>query len=241
MQPALARSKDSAGLDLVVAGTRLRALTCGALWWEDAGALVVSDLHLEKASSYAALGQMLPPYDTRATLARVERQIAALSPRMFISLGDSFHDRRARPRMAADDVALVRRMTATCDWVWVEGNHDPAPPGDLGGRVAAELVIGSLVFRHLPTEGAAEGEVAGHLHPCARVVGRGGRTVRARCFATDGRRLVMPAYGALTGGLNVLDKAFRPVFPAGQMRAAVIGRDAVYLAGPDSLAPDRAG
>lgn len=241
MQPALARSQETAGLDLVVAGTRLRALTCGGLWWEDASVLVISDLHLEKASSYAARGQMLPPYDTRATLARVERQITALSPQTVISLGDSFHDRRARPRMAAEDVATVRRMTAACDWIWVEGNHDSAPPGDLGGRVASELAMGTLVFRHIPTEGAAEGEVAGHLHPCARVAGRGGRTVRARCFATDGQRLVMPAYGALTGGLNVLDKAFGQVFLAGRLLAAVIGRDAVYLAGPDSLAPDRAG
>ena len=237
MQPALKPTEASSGLDIVVSGSRLRALTCGGLWWEDEGVLVVSDLHLEKASSYAARGQMLPPYDTRATLARVARTMAALSPRMVISLGDSFHDRRARPRMAADDVANLRAMTASCDWVWVEGNHDPAPPEDLGGRASAELVIGSLTFRHIPT--GAAGEVAGHLHPSAKVVGRGGRAVRARCFATDGDRLVMPAYGALTGGLNVLDAAFAVVFPDGRLRVGVIGRDAVYLAGPDSLAPDR--
>jgi uncharacterized protein len=240
MRPALATSPEHvSGLDLLVAGARLRALICGGLWWEEAGVLVVSDLHLEKASSYAARGQMLPPYDTRATLERVERQMAALAPRMVISLGDSFHDRRARPRMAADDVARLRRMTKSCDWVWVEGNHDPAPPDDLGGRATFELAIGSLIFRHIPTAGAARGEVAGHLHPCAKVVGRGGRAVRARCFATDGERLVMPAYGALTGGLNVLDPAFGAVFPGGQLRVGVIGRDGVYLAGPGSLAPDR--
>ena len=229
------------GLVLTVAGQHLRPLICGGLWWQSAGVLVVSDLHLEKASSYAARGQMLPPYDTRATLARVERQVAALSPRTVISLGDSFHDRRARPRMAADDVATVRRLTAACDWVWVEGNHDPAPPDDLGGRATFELAIGPLVFRHIPTEGEADGEVAGHLHPCARVVGRSGRSVRTRCFATNGQRLVMPAYGALTGGLNVLDKAFGRVFQQQALLAAVIGRDGVYLAGPDSLAPDSAG
>ena len=241
MQSAFAPQPDAVGLDLVVAGARLRTLTCGGLWWEEAGVLVVSDLHLEKASSYAARGQMLPPYDTRATLARIDRRMVALSPRMVISLGDSFHDRRARPRMAADDVAMVRRLTGACDWVWVEGNHDPAPPEDLGGRATFELTIGPLTFRHIPTVGEAQGEVAGHLHPCAKVVGRGGRSVRARCFATDGERLVMPAYGALTGGLNVLDTAFDAVFPGGRLRVGVIGRDAVYLAGPDSLAPDRAG
>ncbi len=239
MQPALKPTEASSGLDLLVAGARLRALTCGGLWWEETRVLVVSDLHLEKASSYAARGQMLPPYDTRATLARVARAMDALSPRMVISLGDSFHDRRARPRMAADDVANLRAMTAVCDWVWVEGNHDPAPPEDLGGRASAELVIGPLTFRHIPT--GAAGEVAGHLHPCAKVVGRGGRAVRARCFATDGDRLVMPAYGALTGGLNVLDVAFNALFPGGRLLAGVIGRDSVYLAGPGSLAPDRAG
>lgn len=241
MRSALARQKPAIGLDLLVAGERLRALTCGALWWESAGVLVVSDLHLEKASSYAARGQMLPPYDTRATLVRVRRLVVALAPTTIISLGDSFHDRRARPRMAADDVATLRWMTAACDWVWVEGNHDPVPPEDLGGRATTELVLGPLTFRHIPTEGAAPGEVAGHLHPCARVVGRSGRTVRARCFATDGQRLVMPAYGALTGGLNVLDRAFTQVFADGGLLAGVMGRDSVYLAGPDSLAPDRAG
>ncbi len=199
--------------------------------------LVVSDLHFEKASSYAARGQMLPPYDTRATLARVGRLIESLAPRTVISLGDSFHDRRARPRMAADDVASLRRMTGSCDWVWIEGNHDPKPPEDLGGRAAVEVTIGPLTFRHIPSEGAVVGEVAGHLHPCARVVGRSGRSVRKRCFATDGARLVMPAYGALTGGLNVLDAAFWSVFP-NNLLACVIGRDGVYLAGRDNLAPD---
>lgn len=239
MQSPLTSTAIVGGLDLVVAGVRLRALTCGGLWWDEARVLVVSDLHLEKASSYAARGQMLPPYDTRATLARLVQQMEQLDPHQVISLGDSFHDRGARPRMAADDVARVRAMTAACDWVWIEGNHDPKPPVDLGGRMADELAIGALTFRHIPSEGPARGEVAGHLHPCARVVGRGGRTVRARCFATDGERLVMPAYGALTGGLNVLDAAFGGLF-AGTMLAGVIGRDGVYMAGRDSMAPDRA-
>ena len=239
MQSSLAPRTETGGADLVVSGVQLRALACGGLWWSERRLLVVSDLHLEKASSYAARGQMLPPYDTRATLVRLTRQMETLQPRTVISLGDSFHDRGARPRMAAEDVAQVRRMTSACDWVWIEGNHDPKPPEDLGGRMEAELIVGALTFRHIPLQGAAPGEVAGHLHPCARVVGRGGRTVRTRCFATDGERLVMPAYGALTGGLNVLDAAFAPLFPQ-RLLAGVIGRDSVYLAGRDSLAPDRA-
>jgi DNA ligase-associated metallophosphoesterase len=239
MEAVVSQTRTQAGQAITVAGERLLALTCGGLWWEAAGVLVVSDLHLEKASAYAARGQMLPPYDTRATLGRVERQMAALKPRVVISLGDSFHDRGARPRMAGDDVSALRRLTNACDWVWIEGNHDPKPPQDVGGRVLGELAVGSLTFRHIPSDGPARGEVAGHLHPCARVVGRSGRSVRARCFATDGERLVMPAYGSLTGGLNVLDRAFRSVFPQG-LQVGVIGRDAVYLAGRDRLVPDRA-
>jgi DNA ligase-associated metallophosphoesterase len=225
--------------DLVfeVAGERLSLQACGGLWWESAGVLVVSDLHLEKASAYASRGQMLPPYDTGATLGRVASLMAALQPTTVISLGDSFHDRRARPRMAPRDVERVRAMTDAVDWIWVEGNHDPKPPEDLGGRMAHELQLGALVFRHEPAAGPARGEVAGHLHPCARVVGRGGRSVRARCFATDGDRLVMPAYGALTGGLNLLDAAFDAIFADGVV-AAVMGRDGVYLAAGDRLVAD---
>ncbi len=224
---------------LELAGETLALFPCGGLWWDAGGTLVVSDLHLEKASSYAARGQMLPPYDTRATLRRLAVLLAELRPTTVVSLGDSFHDRNSRPRMADDDVAAVRAMTAAHDWVWIEGNHDPKPPEDLGGRAAFELELGPLTLRHEPTAGSARGEIAGHLHPCARVVGRTGRSVRARCFATDGERLVMPAYGALTGGLNVLDAAFAPLF-ANSMIAAVLGRDSVYLAGVDSMAPDGA-
>lgn len=237
MKAAVSQHRTPAGLALDVAGERLLALTCGGLWWEAASVLVVSDLHLEKASSYAARGQMLPPYDTRATLKRIAAVVDALRPTTVISLGDSFHDRRARPRMAEDDATFVRELTAACDWVWIEGNHDPKPPEDLGGRFAQELQLGNLVFRHEPTSGTAPGEIAGHLHPCARVVGRGGRTVRARCFATDGQRLVMPAYGALTGGLNLMDVAFDGLFPQGVF-AGVLGRDGVYLAAGERLIPD---
>lgn len=237
MPQALSRPVSRADLIFEVAGERLCLQSCGGLWWEAASVLVVSDLHLEKASSYAARGQMLPPYDTRATLGRIAALVQTLKPTTVISLGDSFHDRRARPRMSAGDVAFVREMTSSCDWVWIEGNHDPKPPEDLGGRMAHELKLGALVFRHEPAAGPSPGEIAGHLHPCARVVGRGGRTVRARCFATDGERLVMPAYGALTGGLNLLDAAFDPLFPDGVF-AGVLGREGVYLAAGDRLVAD---
>jgi uncharacterized protein len=226
------------GLAFEVVGEHLSLQTCGALWWADADVLVVSDLHLEKGSAYAARGQMLPPYDTRATLKRVAALVEALEPTTVISLGDSFHDRHARMRMATEDAAVIRAMTDACDWVWIEGNHDPHPPADLGGRMAHELQLGPLVFRHEPSLGPARGEVAGHLHPCARVAGRG-RSVRSRCFASDGERMVMPAYGALTGGLNILDEAFAALFPNG-MIAGVLGRDGVYAAAGDRLLAEAA-
>lgn len=219
---------------LHLAGELLEPLPEGGLWWAAERLLVVSDLHLEKGSNYAAAGQMLPPYDTGATLARVERLCAALRPATVISLGDSFHDRQSEARLPEPYAARIRTLTEAHDWIWVEGNHDPDPPGHLGGRAAKVLRLGPLVFRHEP-EGET-GEVAGHLHPVAKVAARG-RSVRRRCFASDGARLVMPAMGAFAGGLNVLDVAFRAVFPEGCM-AFAIGAARVYGVPHRNLLPD---
>ncbi len=219
---------------LHLAGELLTPMPEGGLWWAARRLLVVSDLHLEKGSNYAAAGQMLPPYDTGATLARVEALCAALRPEMVISLGDSFHDRHSEARLPAPYAERIRALTAAQDWVWVEGNHDPDPPAYLGGRAAKVLQLGPLVFRHEPT--GEVGEVAGHLHPVAKVAGRG-RVVRRRCFASDGARLVMPAMGAYAGGLNVLDAAFGAVFPEGCM-AFAIGEARVYGVGAGNLVPD---
>jgi uncharacterized protein len=219
---------------LHLAGEMLTPLPEGGLWWPARRLLVVSDLHLEKGSNYASAGQMLPPYDTSATLARVERLCAQLRPETVISLGDSFHDRHSESRLPQTYAARIRALTGAHDWVWVEGNHDPDPPAHLGGRAANVLRIGPLVLRHEP-EGEV-GEVAGHLHPVVKVAGRG-RTVRRRCFASDGARLVMPAMGAYAGGLNVLDAAFGKVFPEGCM-AFAIGEARVYGVGQKNLVPD---
>jgi uncharacterized protein len=233
------RDADGA-LAMSIAGEAVLALPCGALWWQAARVLVVSDLHLEKGSAFASRGQMLPPYDTRQTLDRVEGAIRARRPATVVSLGDSFHDRRARSRMAPDDARRVREVSAATDWIWITGNHDPVAPDDLGGRSAAEWVAGPLVFRHEASEHGGAGEISGHYHPVARVVGRG-LTLRSRCFVTDGDRLVMPAYGALTGGLNVLDPAIQTLFPQA-CEAAVLGAGGVYRAPLHRLAPEaRAG
>ena len=217
-------------------GELLTPLPEGALWWAAQKTLIVSDLHLEKGSSFAARGQMLPPYDTSATLAIVEALVRDLAPDRVISLGDSFHDRKAETRMAAGDADRVRALTATTDWIWVEGNHDPDPPEDLGGRPCKILRMADLVFRHEPT--GESGEIAGHLHPCAKVLSRV-RALRRRCFVTDGERLIMPALGAFTGGLNVLDEAYAPCFPDGGMMVFAMSREAVIPVSSKRLIPDR--
>lgn len=225
-----------ATVELKLGETRVVALPEGALWIEDARMLIVSDLHLEKGSAYAVRGQMLPPYDTHAALVKLQALIDARSPDIVVSLGDSFHDGGGIARMAERDRVMLQAMIGRCDWIWVEGNHDGRAPETLGGAVHETLHIGSLVLRHEPSACAAPGEIAGHLHPCAKVSGRG-RSVRRRCFATDGARLVMPAFGAFTGGLNLRDEAFDPIFPEGAV-ALVLGRDRVLPAPQERLLVD---
>ncbi|MEE2565905.1 ligase-associated DNA damage response endonuclease PdeM [Hyphobacterium marinum] len=199
----------------------------GALFLPVHRTLIVADLHFEKGSSYAERGQMLPPYDTRATLLKLSAAIARHRPETVVALGDSFHDLRADGRMDDSDADMLARLVRDVSrWVWIEGNHDPEPPARFGGEVRPVLELGTLTLRHEPTEGNAPGEIAGHLHPCARVSGNG-RSVRARCFATDGRRMVLPSFGAFTGGLSVRDAAFTRVFgscPDGW----IIGRTSIY-------------
>ncbi|HVY84937.1 MAG TPA: ligase-associated DNA damage response endonuclease PdeM, partial [Caulobacterales bacterium] len=192
--------------------------------------------HFEKGSAYARGGQMLPPYDTRAALKQLTALVDALAPARVVSLGDSFHDVDGPRRMHDSDRATLSDLMRRCEWVWILGNHDPELPADFGGAMLRELRIDDLVLRHEPHEGAAPGEIAGHLHPCAKVAGRG-RSVRRRCFASDGARLVMPAFGAYTGGLNLRDEAFEPIFPNGAL-ALVISRGRVLPAPPERLLSD---
>lgn len=217
-------------------GVLVTALPEGALWVAGAKTLIVSDLHLEKGSSYALRGQMLPPYDTHAALMKLTDLMLRLQPDIVVSLGDSFHDGGGPARMDARDRDLLRLLMSRCDWIWVEGNHDGRASETLGGAVRDVLHIEALVLRHEPTAGAAPGEIAGHLHPCAKVTGRG-RSVRRRCFAFDGERLVMPAFGAFTGGLNLRDEAFAPLFPEGAI-ALVLGKDRVLPAPQERLLAD---
>ena len=208
-----------------VAGVSFVADISGALVWEEQFLLVVSDLHLEKGSSYAARGVLLPPYDTAATLGRLADVIARHDPRMVIALGDSFHDRNAHERLPDADRDTLTALQAGRDWIWISGNHDPALPSSLGGMVATEVAIGRIAFRHEPT--GAFGEIAGHLHPKARVASRG-RAMERRCFASDGERAVMPAFGAYAGGLSIRDRAFQKVFQSLEFMAHVLGDNRLH-------------
>ena len=210
-----------------VAGAALVADPLGALYFEAGRCLIVADLHLEKGSSFAARGVFLPPYDTAATLARLTRLVMRHTPRLVICLGDSFHDPQADRRVSAQDTDALRALQAGRDWLWIAGNHDPAPPRGLGGEAACELKLGPVTLRHEPRRGPQPGEIAGHLHPAARVVSPSGST-RRRCFVSDGTRCVLPAFGAFTGGLNWRDAAFAGLFGKAPVTAHVIGRERVY-------------
>ena len=199
----------------------------GALWLGDHGALVVSDLHFEKGSAYARRGVMLPPYDTAATLARLADVVARFAPKVIVALGDSFHDGGGPARMGDADRAALRALQQGREWIWISGNHDPEPPDDLGGLCAGEIRLGALTLRHEPQAGSSPGEIAGHLHPVARVSAPAG-TLRRRCFASDGLRCIMPAFGAFAGGLNIRDAAFAPLFSQAPVVAHVMGRSRIY-------------
>jgi DNA ligase-associated metallophosphoesterase len=224
------------GLAAMVADAEVVLRPSGGLWLEAEAMLVVADLHLEKGSAYAARGQLLPPYDTRETLRRLTAEVAALSPRTVVLLGDTFHDGRAEGRLAADDVRALFALSAGRALVWVVGNHDEEGPRALPGDVVADVVCGGLILRHEPASRPVRGEVAGHLHPCARVAGKGA-SVRRRCFVTDAERLILPAFGAYAGGLNILDDAFAPLLVRPPL-AAALGAGRVHAVGWRSLRPD---
>ena len=210
---------------VIIAGVAFHADLSGALFWEEQRLLVVSDLHLEKGSSFAERGVLLPPYDTAATLARLKDVIARHDPQTVIALGDSFHDRTAHERLSREDGDAISALQLGRDWIWISGNHDPDLPRDIGGIVAEEVSIGRIIFRHEPT--GVLGEIAGHLHPKARVSTRG-RSVERRCFAGDGERAVMPAFGSYTGGLSIRDTAFDAIFRALDFTAHVLGDRRVH-------------
>jgi hypothetical protein len=209
----------------------------GALYWPEQGLLAVADLHFEKGSSFARRGTLLPPYDTTETLARLARLIASYAPRIVVALGDNFHDGDGPARLSEKDRASLAALQRGRDWVWIAGNHDPDPADGIGGIFAVDFSLGPLTFRHRPSRDAGEGEVAGHLHPVARIAQRG-RAVSRRCFVTDGQALVMPAFGAYTGGLSIRDRAFAAVFGSRNFTAHMLGDNRLYAFAASRCLPD---
>lgn len=222
---------------LTIAGHTLKPLVAGAVYWEAENTLLVADLHLEKGAVYAARGMLLPPYDTRATLSRLAKLIAAVDPGRVVALGDSFHRSECADNLVDDDSALLAKLQQGREWYWICGNHDPHLPDSVGGTVCGTLTMSGVVLRHEPSEEPSGPEIVGHLHPVARI-SRRGTVVRRRCFATDGNRLVMPAFGAYAGGLNVLHEAFQPLFRWHRLEAWMMGRHAVYPVLGSLLLPD---
>ncbi len=217
----------STALTIRIAGHEAVCDWRGVLFFPQMSLMVVSDLHLEKGAAYARRGRMLPPYDTAATLKRLATTLADYDPEIVISLGDSFHDDHGAAHMPGPFRTRLVELIGARDWHWIAGNHDPAPPPDLPGHCAQETAIDGLIFRHEPAKGNARGEIAGHLHPGARIVRRG-RSVRRACFASDGSRLIMPAFGSLTGSLNVLDRPFDGLFARERLAAYMLGRQGIY-------------
>lgn len=195
------------------AGVSLHADPSGALVWPERRVMVVADLHLEKGAWYAARGIPLPPYDTGETLDRLEVAIARHRPDRLVCLGDSVHDGEAARRMTPEVVRRILGLARGRDWIWIAGNHDPEPDTLPGGRSLPELAMAPLVFRHEAAPGPVNGEVSGHYHPRARIRLRG-RTVSGRCFVLDRHRLILPAFGAYAGGLDVTADAFDALLQA---------------------------
>ncbi|MCP1198635.1 ligase-associated DNA damage response endonuclease PdeM [Notoacmeibacter sp. MSK16QG-6] len=209
----------------------------GVMMLPEMDTLVVADLHLEKGSSFARRGMMLPPYDTGETLKRLGAVMDYWRPGRVVALGDSFHDDGGAGRMNIQDRSALHALMEGRDWIWIAGNHDPAPPEGLPGRSMETLKAGNLVFRHEPLPGAVDGEVAGHLHPGARVVQRG-RAVRAPCFASDGSRMILPAFGAYAGCLNVRHTAYAGLFDWSRFCAFMLGEERVFCVRAQHLVPD---
>ena len=213
-----------------IAGTRLMLDPAGALLWPEHGLMVVSDLHLEKGTAFARQGMLLPPWDTRATLDRLALLMRRHRPRIVIALGDSFHDRTAAARLPAAEIARITAMTSAARFIWVLGNHDPEPALQLGGDWVDEFSLEGLIFRHQGIAKSSrlepEGEICGHHHPKAAIAVRGGMQSRA-CFVTDASRVMLPAFGAYTGGLDVTHPEIARLFPLGG-RVFLLGRERLF-------------
>jgi DNA ligase-associated metallophosphoesterase len=197
----------------------------GALFWPAERLAVVADLHLEKATAAARQGQLVPPFDSRITLEKLALLIRRLKPQTLVALGDSFHDSNGPARLTAADKKRLADIAVATTIIWVQGNHDPVGHENLPGRSASEITLGGITFRHQATPGAAP-EISGHFHPKARVPTRAGEVTRP-CFVADAKKIMLPAFGAYTGGLNVRAPAIAAHFPRGG-RVFLLGEQRLF-------------
>ncbi|MEO1749216.1 MAG: ligase-associated DNA damage response endonuclease PdeM [Pseudomonadota bacterium] len=230
MRPALKTVNDvesGAALASGFAGQEVLFDPAGILFFPALRLLVVSDLHLEKASSFARKRIFLPPYDTAATLARLAALVAKYDPATIISLGDSFHDEEAALRLSSNTRRAIEALVVGRDMVWVTGNHDPHPPAGCPGDTVDELAVSGITFRHIAERSFSGAEISGHFHPAAVLRARG-KKLRRNCFACDGERMIMPAFGVLTGGLPISHPQVSALFDLSKLCAFMLGTDQVY-------------
>lgn len=187
-------------------GEEMRLVQGRALYWPRENALLVADLHLEKASFFARHGQMLPPYDSRDTLERLALAIRETGARRVFALGDNFHDAQGTHRLDPHAAGMLAALTRAMEWVWIAGNHDTGSSGDTGGESTKELAVGAIMLRHRALAGEDRPELSGHFHPRLTVTARGRRIARP-CAVASEQRLILPAFGALTGSMDAADPA----------------------------------
>lgn len=221
---------------IALGGLDLIADASGALYEPQSKTLIVADCHFEKGSAFTRQGHVLPPFDTRDTLLRLQAVTRRFGPKTIVSLGDGFHDRAASERLADEDRTIISQLAHAAELIWIAGNHDPEPVTSLPGSSLIEMALGDVMLRHEPG-GDNRFEIAGHLHPAAKIAGRG-RAVRRRCFISDDQRCIMPAFGAYAGGLNVLDASFASFISRTSWRIHALGRERVYAIAPQLLCVD---
>lgn len=222
------KRNDTIGMEIDFLRNRLSLDPKGCMFWHEESLLVVSDLHLEKGSSFAATkGLFIPPYDTQTTLENLALRISYWQPKTILSLGDSFHDDDAATRLPNSYKQHLTQLMQGREWIWISGNHDPSPPKDLGGVFCEEIHIGNLNFCHEPLADFKTGEIAGHLHPASKIKQRG-KSLKRRCFIGDENRMIMPAFGAFTGGLNVLDDAYGELFLNRDFKSWMLSGERVF-------------
>jgi len=222
---------------MVIGGVAFVGHMSGALYNSAESTLIVADLHFGKGAAYARRGTFLPPYDTRETLARLAAVMDVYDPERIVCLGDSFHDPAAQTTLDDVDRQALTILQEGREWIWVTGNHDRTISPEFGGSTCAGIVVAGVALRHEPTAGAAVREIAGHLHPAARVW-LDGSVFRKPCFVANRQRLVVPAFGAYTGGLNVLDEVFRPLLGEQGMNVWMLGEEGLYPIAPRLLRED---